>query len=139
MPESPTGSVEFASCASKYEAFEAVCCVVCGATALMHPQGWMVSLPLFAGAIWLSVKCYRDWGRPYVAVHDDCLTVHAGSRVLQQVDLHRLVGVRRGWNKTTLQLRDGAAVAVDHGWFSSGAEAERFRKFVEEVNGATKA
>ncbi len=113
--------------------------MVGGAIALMHPRGWMVSLPLFAGAIWLSVRAYRDRGRPYVVVHDGCLVVHAGSRVHHQVDLHRLVGVRRRWAKTTLQLRDGAVVAVDHGWFSSGAEAERFRKFVEEASGATKA
>jgi hypothetical protein len=38
-----------------------------------------------------------------------------------------------------LQLDDGAAVAVDHGWFSSGAEAQRFHKYVEEASGTREA
>jgi len=50
-----------------------------------------------------------------------------------------LFGVRRGWNRTTLELSDGAKVVIDHCWFASGDEADRFREFLEEVRGARNA
>src|SRR5205823_4986171 len=113
--------------------------VICAATALVYPRGWVASLGLVLVAIWLWIQARRDRGKPYVAASDGRLIVHAGRRALQQVDLRLLVGVRRGWNRTTLQLSDGTAVAIDHSWFASGAEAERFRKFVEEANDAREA
>ncbi len=127
--------MEFASCASKFAALQAVCCVVGGMVALMLRASWIVLLVFGVIAVGGFVLAYRSRGRPYVAVRDGWRTTYNGSRLLQQVDLHRLVGFRPSWNKTTLQSSDGSAVVIDHSLFSSSAEVARFRTFVEQISG----
>ena len=136
MPETPAASAEFASCASTSEALNA------GASflsltliGLLHPPMWPLVFPMLGVAGWLWVRARRIRGRPYLLVRDGRLTIQAGRHEPRQVDLRELVGVRRGWNSTTLELGGGARVVIHHTWFASTNEADRFREFVEEIHG----
>jgi uncharacterized membrane protein YdbT with pleckstrin-like domain len=137
MPD--INSAQFRSCTSKVDVLEAVLCLMAAATALIQPRGWMIATLLLCAATWLCVRAYRDRGRPYVEVRDGRLTIHARRKILQEIDLTLLAGVRKGWNKTILLLRDGRKVAVDHAGFATGEEADRFRKLVTGSSGAAQA
>ena len=93
----------------------------------------MVALPLVLVAIWLCRRAHHDRGRPYVEVRDGRLTVHAGHRIIHDIDTSLLAGVGGGWNKTILILKDGREVAINHTGFATGEEADRFRKFAKEA------
>jgi len=99
----------------------------------------MIALPLSLVAIWFFVRAYRDRARPYVEVRDRRLTIHAGHRSIHEIDLSLLDGVRNGWNRTILILKDGREVAINQMGFSTGEEANRFRKFVRESSGTASA
>lgn len=133
MPDNNSASVQFRSCTWKVDVLEAVFFLIGAVTSLAYPRGWMVALPFVLAAIWLCGRAHHDRGRPYVEVRDGRLTVHAGQRIIHDIDTSLLAGVGGGWNKTILFLKDGRQVAINHTGFATGEEADRFRKFAEGV------
>lgn len=132
MPDNTNASAQFRSCASTLQVFEAVSCLIIAVTSLLRPRGWWFASPFVLLAVWLCVRAHRDRGRPYVEVRDQRLTVHRGHRRIHDIDMDLIAGVRRGWNKTILELKDGREVAISHTGFATGEEADRFRKFLKE-------
>jgi len=140
MPESSALSAQFASCASKLNALEGCFFLVSAATSWALRRDWVTVLFCVA-SVWSFIRAGRDRGRTYVEIRDGRLIVYEGRKPDLQinVDMNLVSEIHPGWNKTILMLRDDTKVAIDHSWFATGAEADRFRKFMEEANETQRA
>ena len=139
MPEDANTSPQVSSCGSKVGVLEGVLCLLGAAEILFYPRARALALLFVLGATWQFMRAWRGRGQPYVQVRAGHLLVRPSSSGNHDVEMRLLSGVRRGWNKTILVLTDGTKVTIEHGGFSTSAEAARFRRFVEESNGVGRA
>lgn len=138
MAETGKPAVQFASCSSKVEVFEAVMCLVTAAECSLRPSTRAFAVLFVLGAAWLCVRARRERYEPYLELVSEELVVRSNGRIIRRVDMRLLAHVRRGWNRTVLVMRDGTEAVIDHSPFATSAEVERFRSFIENTLGGDK-
>lgn len=81
---------------------------------------------------YLAWRGVRAWRRPYVQLNGDRLVIFERGRTKHYIDLSAVASVRLRFNRTVLEMRDGAKISISHLGFIHSDDARHFRQLLAE-------
>ena len=119
---------KFASCEARVYLFGAVVYVLI-TYFVADPLEVLLHVVIAFALFWLGLRCL---GVPRAKLEAEHLLLFEQGQLKHRLPLEKIAEIRKGFDSTILQMRDGVKITIAHTNFVTSADASKFRTALAE-------